>query len=387
MQSYGVGELDGLVRVYIVPRPGYTIGSRNALSSVAVRDNDGAAPAGVTVEPQRLTREEGGPPGVYSVALSKEPLAEVSVAVSVQSPSVARVSSVAGSSGASAVLTFTPRNWDRPQSVVVLPQDDADSADGSTRILHAVQGTGEYARLAAPAVSVAVADDDVTDESTGFRLTVASDRVRENAGRMPLEFAVGLNGAPVDPAARPDGMPFAVYALDGASTAQAGSDYRPVPLTTIVIPGGARSATGEVELELFDNRVAEPARQLVFEASPLEAASELGLSRASLTIVDDDSGHPDEPTGLVAMPTEPRTLRLTWEPPGDEGASRVSGYMVEASDDGASWYVLRINTGSRSTEYTDPSVPEGVSRHYRVSAITLSGTGQPSVSATGTAAR
>ena len=377
-------ERDGVVKVYVVPRERYVVGS-SGLASVGVQDNDQQPSPKLTVTPTSLVAEEGGLAGSYSVALSEEPLANVNVTVTVAAPSVAQVSSPAESAGQSASLTFTPQNWSSPQSVSVVPQDDVDSADGATKITHAVRGSGQFARLAAPSVTVVVADDDVSDAEEGLVLTVVPNSVREDAGKVRLQIAVALNGEPVDVARMPEGTPVTVYALENAGTAEPGVGYQPLAPTTVLIPPGARIAVEEVEFEVIDNESPESARHLVLEARPPDSLPELGTSRAALTIVDDDSGLPGEPTALVATSVDSSSVRLTWLPPQDQGHSRVAGYMVEASPDGKNWHILRINTGNRVTAYTDTNLSEGEVRHYRVAAITLHGTGQPSLSTTGTA--
>ena len=136
---------------------------------------------------------------------------------------------------------------------------------------------------------------------------------------------------------------------------------------------------------MIDNAAPDSVRQVVFEAAALAEGSELGLSRATLVIVDDDSGQPGEPTGLVALPADRGAVQLSWQPPGKQGGARVSGYRVEASDDGENWYVLRVNTASRKTVWSDATLTPGESRNYRVSAINSYGVGEPSVATTGAA--
>ena len=353
-----------------------------------IRDSDdGAEPAQVRVEPAALSLQEGGSPGSYLVSLSQEPLTDVSVIAAVAAPSVVRLSSAGEHPGSSAVLTFSPQDWWKAQAVNVVPQDDRDSADGNTKISFAVQGTGPYARLSAKEVSVAVADDDMSDPSTGFRLSVVPDRLREDAGVQTLEVSVVLNGEPLDLEAEQAWTTFGIYAVEGQGMAKPGMDYGPMPAATVVIPGGARSARTAVAIELIDNQVPDTDRPLVFEARPLDRAVDLGLSSAALTILDDDGGRPAEPTGLVAVPAGEGKVELSWQAPEQYGRQRVSGYRVEASNDGVNWYVLRVNTGSEKTFLTDTTMAVGQTRSYRVSAINRYGPGEPSVFTTGAATK
>ncbi len=120
----------------------------------AVQDNDGAQMnrrVGVTVAAANpLAVGEGGAAD-YQMSLAGRPTGYVTVTVSSNNGDVsARPSS----------LTFTPGNWDTPQTVSVRAAHDDDAADDDATLSHAVRGADEYAGIAADAVAVAVSDDD-----------------------------------------------------------------------------------------------------------------------------------------------------------------------------------------------------------------------------------
>ena len=95
---------------------------------------------------------------------------------------------------------------------------------------------------------------------------------------------------------------------------------------------------------------------------------------------------PEAPTGLTArvVSGEARVV-LSWTAPANTGGAPITGYKIEASDDGnTSWTEVHITTGA-GAGYTDlgddgngPMFGVEEVRHYRVSAINSVGEGAPS---------
>ena len=88
----------------------------------------------------------------YSVTLESKPTGDVTVTPEVRDTTDAKVS-------VSQALTFTPRNWDRPQMVTVAAEADENRVDGSAMVTHAVSG-GDYGDHGVTGVSVAVREED-----------------------------------------------------------------------------------------------------------------------------------------------------------------------------------------------------------------------------------
>ncbi len=95
---------------------------------------------------------------------------------------------------------------------------------------------------------------------------------------------------------------------------------------------------------------------------------------------------PGAPTGLNALVAmgEARVL-LSWAAPASDGGAPITGYKVEASDDGSDPWTVVITTTGDGTAYTDeggdsngPMFEAGTTRYYRVSAINSAGEGPPS---------
>ena len=121
--------------------------------TVTVTDNDGT---GVQVSKTSLTvREENTAGNSYTVALSRQPTADVTV-------------TVAGHAGTDvtpspATLTFTSLNWATAQTVTVKAGNDADTVDDRVSLTHsAMSADSDYDGIAIASVAVTVTDNDRT---------------------------------------------------------------------------------------------------------------------------------------------------------------------------------------------------------------------------------
>ena len=90
-------------------------------------------------------------------------------------------------------------------------------------------------------------------------------------------------------------------------------------------------------------------------------------------------GVPGVPRNLRASASGRDAINLSWQAPTDAGSGDITGYRIEVSSDaGDSWSVRVSNTRSTRTTYTHSGLAAGATRHYRVSAINSTGTGDPS---------
>ena len=120
----------------------------------------------------------------------------------------------------------------------------------------------------------------------------------------------------------------------------------------------------------------------------VRAVNAAGESEWSATVTGTTTSAvvPGAPTGLTArvVSGEARVV-LSWTAPANTGGAPITGYKIEASDDGStSWTEVYTTTGD-ATGYTDegadsngPMFEVGTTRHYRVSTINSVGTGPPS---------
>ena len=91
-----------------------------------------------------------------------------------------------------------------------------------------------------------------------------------------------------------------------------------------------------------------------------------------------DATVPNPPTNLVAKATAPTRIDLTWSAPAYDGGAPVTSYRIEVSVDGINWSDLQSSTGTSLTSFAHIGLRPGSTRHYRVSAINVAGTGLPS---------
>ncbi len=101
-------------------------------------------------------------------------------------------------------------------------------------------------------------------------------------------------------------------------------------------------------------------------------AGQWSLTGAALTHADFAAA----PTGLTARAVGTSRIDLSWNAPRYTGGVSIFGYRVEASDDeGATWNIIRRNTNSATTAFSDVNLRPATTRHYRVAAINLAGVG------------
>ncbi len=85
---------------------------------------------------------------------------------------------------------------------------------------------------------------------------------------------------------------------------------------------------------------------------------------------------PGAPVGLTARAVGTARIDLSWSAPRNTGGAPILGYRIEASDDGGStWRIVRRNTNSKGTTFSDVNLQPATTRHYRVAALNTAGTG------------
>ena len=248
-------------------------------ATVTIRDDETPA-VGVVVSREALALDEGGSTGSYTVALrSAPPPGEtVTVTAAVDDAAVARVHTGADAPGASAALVFTDADWSEAQTVTVTPQGDADTGDERTRIAHAVSGPGAWDGVTAPAVAVAVADDDAVALP---QVTVA---VAAGTGAAVFEgtaarFTVRAHPAPAAGLAVDLNVADAPHA-DFVASGDEGT-------RTVTIAPGASEA--DVTVTTVDNSADEPSGPVTVTVRSASGYAPGSASSASVTVLDDDA--------------------------------------------------------------------------------------------------
>ena len=234
-------------------------------ATLTINDDD---TRGVTVSETSLDVAEGGS-GTYSLVLTSQPTADVTITPSVSGDPDVTVSP--------ASLTFTASNWGDAQTVTVTAAGDADADDDAARIAHAVSG-GDYDSVAAADLPVSVSDDETA--STEVTLSLGTSTLGEDAGATVVLVTATLNGAPMTAAT-------AVTVAVGASGDDAveGMDYAVVADLTLTIDAGDTSGSASFTLTPVDDAIDEPDEALTVSSS----ATGLTAGSATLTIMDNDT--------------------------------------------------------------------------------------------------
>ncbi len=85
---------------------------------------------------------------------------------------------------------------------------------------------------------------------------------------------------------------------------------------------------------------------------------------------------PSAPVGLTARAVGTSRIDLSWSAPRNTGGAPILGYRIETSDDGGgTWRIVRRNTNSKGTTFSDVNLQPATTRHYRVAALNTAGTG------------
>ena len=176
------------------------------------------------------------------------------------------------------VLTFTPSNWSRAQTIEVTAADDQDGvADAPVTIRHAASG-GDYGLVPVPSVKVTIVENDTPT------LSVEDAWAAESAGEMVFEVALSSASSAV--------VTVKYASVEGLTgdTATVGSDYTAV-YGTLTFPAGT---TGVREIhvvvadDLVDEREAETFTLRLFDAQGAPLAGGGPRLTAVGTIRDDD---------------------------------------------------------------------------------------------------
>ena len=277
-----------------------------------IRDDD---QRGVRVEPTALTIHEGGNGGRYTILLTSQPAAAVTVDVTV--PANAGLSVMPGH------LTFPPADWMTAKTVTVtVGEGDSPVADGQVELGHTVTGGGYGGESAAPVTVTVVA-------VARPELAIAAAHAAEDDGE--LEFAVTLS-----PAA--DTTVTVGYTTGAADdTATAGADYTSA-IGTLTFPTGATART--ISVAIVADRIDEDTETFTVTLSNPQNAV---LTTAAATGTIDDSN-------TRGVHVEPTSLALY------EGAKTAS-YTVALTSQPAANVTVQTTTAPDSTDVTVTSEP------------------------------
>nr|XP_049590907.1 immunoglobulin-like and fibronectin type III domain-containing protein 1 [Syngnathus scovelli] len=114
----------------------------------------------------------------------------------------------------------------------------------------------------------------------------------------------------------------------------------------------------------------------------IRAENQQGISEMMETgdIQAGTKAYPGPPTGLKIVSAFKDCINLAWSPPSNTGGTNILGYNVEKRKNGSNLWSL-VNPSDESIKekkYAAKDVIEGIQYEFRVSAINISGVGEPS---------
>ena len=298
--------------------PARVTAGTTAGATVTLTDDD---QRGVMVSETELTIPEGKS-GSYTVALSSEPTAPVTVTVG----GTANTHLTAPVEGLA--LTFTALDWGMAQTVTVTAAADADAVvPPAVELAHTVAG-GDYA--GAPAASLTVRTTELTVPE--LTLSPSAPTVAESIGGAGQTFTVTLS------VASSNTVTVAYATADG--TAAAVKDYTTAAATLTFAPGEPLTQTFSVPI-LGDALDEDDETFTVALGSPMHAT--VGAP-ATVTITDDDPlPQVNLPSGFVIAAEADGELAVT------VSLSPVSGREVKVNYGSAD--LSGANAATAGTDY------------------------------------
>ena len=209
----------------------------------------------------------------YTVRLASEPRGDVTVMPDLSAPPGVEVSP--------STLTFTADDWNVAQTVTVAVAPGTTYQAGETAAIgHEVSGA-DYGGVAGPEVVASLVyrappPPPPPPDELPVALAVSPAEVPEGGGAAEVTVTAVLEAAREAPTQ-------IVVAVSGG-TAEAATDFAPVPEFTVTIPAGETHATGTFTFAPVDDAVDEDDETLTVDAT----GTGLTVSPATLTLTDDD---------------------------------------------------------------------------------------------------
>ena len=342
--SDSVAEDDETVAVTLSTPVNAVIVDGSATGVILDDDQTAARTPGVVVDPSALTVTEGGVGG-YTVELSSQPAADVTVAIIGHSGTDLSLSGTDLSGDDT--LTFTTTNWNTAQAVTVSARDDADAVDDAAVTLTHTATSGSHS--SAP-VAVTVT---ITETDTAKVLVDPADlEVAENASatytvqlatQPSADVTVTVTGHAGSDLTLSAGR--LTFTRDNWGTAQAvtvtaDADADGVNDKVTLANTAAGGGYGAAEAAIVDVTIDDDAdtAEIVVKPSAL-TMSEGGSSSYTVELSSPPTA---EVTVTVSAPeadltilsVDPRTLRFTpsdWDQP--QTVTLEAGYDADTTDD------------------------------------------------------
>ncbi|MEI8286103.1 MAG: fibronectin type III domain-containing protein, partial [Actinomycetes bacterium] len=203
---------------------------------------------------------------------------------------------------------------------------------------------------------------------TGYRIEISSDNTSWRTYASTSSDTATLTMTDVV-----TGTPFAdeIYFFRVRAESSAGAGQ-----TSVSIPVAPQRETQPARTQSVLTNNAQPTVAFTREQSALSAEAILidVVARAYV------AGNPVPPSNLLATTSSNNQVTLTWVAPTRTSVSSsidpITGYRIETSaDNGATWITVTPSTGSTALTYVIDGVTNGVSRLFRVAALSATTTG------------
>ena len=265
------------------------------------------------------------------------------------------------------IVEFTRSEWSSTEAGHHQAQEDYTLSIINDQVVEAKRETltlvtTNYAAAEYVTVPGSIELTIVDDDEPTYALSVTPASIDEAGGVATVKVSTGGVTLAVDQE----------FELTLGGTATLTTDYT-IASTTLTLTAGQTEVSTTVTA--VEDTVDDDGETVVVTAS-LDGAT---VGAAQTITIQEPQAVPGEPTGLEAVADGQTAIDLRWTAPADAGTSAITGYRIEWSPDGESdWADLVEDTESTATTYSDEGLEPGTTRHYRVSAISDAGTGEPS---------
>ncbi|RDJ32507.1 MAG: fibronectin type III domain-containing protein [Crenarchaeota archaeon] len=139
----------------------------------------------------------------------------------------------------------------------------------------------------------------------------------------------------------------------------------------------------ESSVRAFSHPEREPGTSYTYKVYAINsvgtsAASNSATATPSSSSIPKISGTtPSPPTALEAVLSSPNQVTLTWKVPTIDGGTEITGYKIESKTGSGAFVMLSQNAGTK-TNYTHSDLKSSTTYSYRVSAVNVIGTSNPS---------
>ena len=296
---------------------------------------------GVAINPTLLEITEGDS-GSYTVVLTTEPSASVTVGISGAADDV-RLSRTS--------LSFSTSNWNREQTVTVSVSEDDDAVpDAHVTLTHSVTGANEYEN---PDPPFDISTVGVTPKENDERGVTASPTSLTVAAGSSGTYRVGLTSEPLDAVTVTVISPSDGVTVTGSPLVFMPSNWDTDQTVTVNVAADA----GKDEEQSFTL------------THTVQGGDYSGLEGPTVALTIPVEGAPSAPRGLAAAASD-ESVTLTWRAPADDGGSAIVRYQVRYQETGGSYSEWSpVSGGAGATSTTVRGLENGKSYDFQVRAM------------------